>query len=1104
MVAGAVTNPNSLPHQPEFIDNRYGNTLEAALEARLNYLCANLAQPPDVDIATGYFNPEGFVKIADPLCGARHVRLLLGAEPVPPPARPERHLGDPRGDRFEAKQLREAWQRTEKGLLRDRDRMAFAPATDSAVQRMLDFLRSGRMEVRRYTRRFLHGKAYLFRSQGVLAGSSNFTAAGLSANLELNLGQYQPHVFAAVERWFDELWSEAEPFDLAALYEARYLEYDPYLIYLRVLLERYGAELEEERPAGGPIPLTRFQNDGIERAMRIMDRYNGVIVADSVGLGKTFLAGELLRRVIEQERRRALLIAPATLRDGTWSSFKHRFQLGLEIVSFEQLAADEQLGGTQHTLLSKREEYSLIVVDEAHALRNPDTARASAMRKLLEGTPPKRVMLMSATPVNNSLWDLFHLLNYFAEHDSVFAELGIISLKERFDAAAKEDPFTLKPDLLFDVLDATTVRRTRHFVQKWYPSDTVELRDGTRISIQFPRPNVASVSYDLDEVLPGFFHQVADVLQPSDGEAPLSMARYAPSRFRKGTDVDKREVALVGLIRSGLLKRFESSAHAFALTLERMVEGHDLFLEALGQGVVMTSESLVDLAEADNDEEWDEILSQGERLDAEETDVRGLRKAVQRDRELLEGLRVQAAKVKPARDPKLRLLVEELASILRHAPDGAVSDHDLRNRRKVIVFSYFADTIHWIHDHLQDVLARDRRLSDYRGRMVVVTGDDEGRKSAVYGFVPESSEAPPGYKEDRFDILLTTDVLAEGVNLQQAARIINYDLPWNPMRLVQRHGRIDRIGSPHKQVYITCVMPARQLEEMLALEDRIRRKLAQAAAAVGLDSEVLPGVEAVGRAFSDDVLEIRRLLDGDATLFELAGEDPHAHSGEEYRQELRRALQSREQELRALPGGAGSGRRRGKTPGHFFCARVDDKVLLRFVPMDPSQAVERDALSCLRTITCDPGTPRDLPNQMRESAYDAWDKARKDILSEWSRAADPASMHPQIRPLFRSAAEHLRRYRPPEMPLDEQRRTIEALEAPRGIRDERALRKIFKPEEHDGENSSRAIAAFVRERGFQPWQPPEPLPPIELEDVTLVVWMAIVADEPERPQTPNQ
>ena len=1089
-----MSNPNLIPHQPEFIDNRAGNTMDAALLARIEHLARTLAQPPDVDIATGYFNPEGFIRVAAALERARHVRLLLGAEPVPPPARAERHLGDPRGARFEAKLLREAWVRTELGLLRDRDRIPFAPAADSAIRCLLEFLDSGRIEVRRYTRRFLHGKAYVFRGHGAIAGSSNFTAAGLSHNLELNLGQYQPNVCSAVEQWYDDLWRDAEPYDLAALYEARYLEYDPYTIYLKVLLERYGAELEAERPAGGPIPLTRFQNDGIDRARRIMDRYHGVLVADGVGLGKTFIAGEVLRRVIEQERRRTLLIAQATLRDGTWSRFAHRFSLGLEVISFEQLANDVQLGGTQAHLQSKREEYSLVVIDESHALRNPDTRRAHALRQLLAGDPPKQVMMLTATPVNNGLWDLYNLLAYFIEHDAVFAELGIPSLRGRFEAAVEQDPFTLNPKVLFDVLDATAVRRTRHFVQKWYGDDTVEGPGGERVTIQFPRPNVAAATYDLEQVLPGFFAEVESILQPEEGDPPLTMARYQPTQFRRSGAPERREVALVGLVRSGLLKRFESSARAFALTLERMVESHDLFLQGLDRGVVLTSETLAELAETESDEEWEELMSEGEVLDADQIDVGRLRRAVRADRELLDQMRRKAAGVTAERDPKLTLLVEELAAILRHADAQGLGDEDIRNRRKVIIFSYFADTAHWIFDRLQDVLASDRRLAAYRGRMTIVTGDDEGRKTAVYGFAPISSEAPAGYQEDRFDILVTTDVLAEGVNLQQAARVVNYDLPWNPMRLVQRHGRIDRIGSPHREVWITCVFPDRHLDDMLALEDRIRRKLAQAAASVGLDSEILPGVESVDRNFADDVQEIRRLRAEDARLFELGGEDPRAHSGEEYRQELRKALQTREQELRELPGGAGSGLAGGTADGHVFCARVDDRVLLRFVPLQPDQVMERDALACLRLITCDPSTPRVLPDSLREAAYPAWERARADIVAEWAKAADPASVQPAIRPVWRQAAEHLRRFLPPEMTQHEQRETIEALEAPRSLRDERALRKAFRPEEVDGEQMSRELARFVKERGFQPWRPPEPLPPIESDDVVLVVWMGIIAE----------
>ena len=1063
--------------QPEFVDNRNGNTLAVALEARLEWLATHLVQPTDVAIASGYFNPEGFGRVVHALEKVGRVRLLLGAEPVPPPARPTRHLGDPRGARFENALLRDALHLNEAGLLRDRDAMAFASATDHAIQHLLEFLKSGKMEVRRYEKRFLHGKAFIFQDgQGVLAGSSNFTAAGLVSNLELNLGQYQPHVTQKVEEWYEALWAEAVPYDLAALYEARFEPYDPYLIYLRVLWEKYHAELDGERTPDGVLHLTRFQNDGLDRARRILERYNGVLIADSVGLGKSFLAGELLRQTIERDRKRALLIAPAALRDGSWARFKHRFMLGIEAISFNELADEKELGGTRRQLKSLPAEYSLIVVDEAHALRNAETKAAAALRRLLQGDPPKQVVLMTATPVNNSLWDLYNLLLFFVGHDAVFAELGIASLKRRFDEAMKTDPFSLKPDVLFDILDATTVRRTRHFVQRYYPNDRVRIGGETQ-TIQFPRPHVKSRGYDLDEVLPGFFADFAEQLAPEDGVPALSMARYVPSLFRRGEAPEAREVALVGLIRSGLLKRFESSAHAFANTLERMIAAHDLFLRALDAGKLPTSDLLGELSNVDTDESWDELLAEGDAIDPAEYDVERLRAAVANDRAILLGFYERARTVRRETDPKLELLIEELAAIAAHAEQHGVGEEDMRNRRKVLVFSYFTDTVEWIYKHLMDRMATDRRLAVYRGRIAQVRGSEGaggvGRHEAIYGFAPISSEAPAGYQDDKFDVLIATDVLSEGLNLQQAARIINYDLPWNPMRLVQRHGRIDRIGSPHADIWMTCIFPDAQLDGMLRLEERIRVKLAQAAASVGLDSEVIPGAAAVDLNFADSLEEIERLRREDATIFEQGGEGASAHSGEEYRQELRKAIeQGLEAQIRALPGAAGSGLRQGKERGHFFCVRVDDKVLLRWVPWNRENPVIGDALGCLRRITCLPGTPRLMPDDLREGAYEAWELARAHIREEWAWATDPANLQPRIRPLFREAAAHVRAFRPEEMTLEEGDRLVASLEAPRGMRDERALRQVFNKDTSDGAEATRRIGAFVKERGFQPWKAP--------------------------------
>jgi hypothetical protein len=1080
--------------KPEFVDNRE-ITLHEALNAHLDWLHTTYAQPVELSVATGYFNPEGFALLADRLERLTRVRLLLGAEPIPPPAKPLRMPGDPLGERFEGKLVDEALRRHAQGLLRDRDLLEFSPDTDRAIRRLLAFLETGRIEVRRYERAFLHGKAFVFATdEGVIAGSSNFTAAGLTRNLELNLGRYDPTPVQKVKDWFESLWAEAVPYDLAAVYKARYEPYEPYLVYLRVLWERYKDELKEETADVTRIRLTTFQNDGIFRAKRIIEKYHGVLIADGVGLGKTFIGGDLIRQAVEERRQRALLIAPAALRDGTWDRFRHLHQLYMEVVSYEQLANDIQLGGTEGYLQQRANDYALVVVDEAQAFRNPDTRRAQALRRLLQGRPPKTLVLLTATPVNNSLWDLYYVLTYFIRHDAEFADVGIRSLKERFADAMAQDPDDLKPDALFDILDATTVRRTRHFVRRYYPNDRVVGPGGREIPIHFPDPHPKALTYSLDAVLPGFFNEIEAALAPEEGDPALTLARYYPSRYLVGGAPDPREAALVGLLRSGLLKRFESSAHAFATTAERMVAAHEAFLEGLDHGVILTAEAIEEWEQVDSDETLTRLMAQTGSTSAAGYDFANLRADVSHDRDLLLDFARKARRVTHDNDPKLKKLVEALVNVLNEAQRDGLDEQDTRNKRKVIIFSFFADTVGWIVHYLNDVLASDRRLAPYRGRWVAVTGDETyqgiSRERAVFGFAPESSEAPPGQDEDLYDILITTDVLAEGMNLQQCRNVVNYDLPWNPMRLVQRHGRIDRIGSPHRDVYIRCYFPDVRLDALLELEARIRRKLAQAAASVGVEHEVIPGAATSEIVFAETREEIERLRREDPTIFVNAGEDPSAHSGEEYRQELRKGLELYGDRIRSLPWGAGSGFRGAAQKGHFFCARVGERLFMRFVPGGGQQII-KDTLGCLRLISCREDTPRDLPRELEESAYNAWMLARKNIFDEWMFATDPANLQPRVRPALRAAANHLRKFPPPGMIQQEVDRLVESVEAPWGVRYEKQIREAM--ESGGGAAASTAIAETVRRLGLEPFKAPEPLPPIEEQDVRLICWMAVDA-----------
>ncbi len=332
-------------------------------------------------------------------------------------------------------------------------------------------------------------------------------------------------------------------------------------------------------------------------------------------------------------------------------------------------------------------------------------------------------------------------------------------------------------------------------------------------------------------MLPGFFDQLEATLDPESPNA-IAFSRYTPDVYlREGTEPEEeaRTQALAGLLRSGLLKRFESSAFALGKTMTKMAEEHETFLNALDAGYVVTTAFMKELS-ADDEAVFEDVLVGTEhRTEATLYDVERLRRDVERDLGLLRALAGRATEITPDRDPKLRALADALVVIARQAESEATDDTDEAQRRKVLIFSFFEDTVEWIRDFLEEELDRKPEMISYRGRMVAVSGSGDLAevpwKNAVEGFAPVSMGACAGQDADIYDLLIATDVLAEGVNLQQCRHIINFDMPWNPMPLVQRHGRIDRIGSPHNRVFLHTIFPADRLDRLLNLEQRILDKL---------------------------------------------------------------------------------------------------------------------------------------------------------------------------------------------------------------------------------------------------------------------------------------
>ena len=623
------------------------------------------------------------------------------------------------------------------------------------------------------------------------------------------------------------------------------------------------------------------------------------------------------------------------------------------------------------------------------------------------------MLLLTATPVNNSLWDLYHLTRFFLRQDNHLSHRGILSIRERFNEAMQVDPMALSPDHLFPIIDATTVKRTRRFIRKHYGGDTITGPDGVPVPIVFPQPVALSIRYDLDALVPGLFELIRRCLDPDCADR-LTFARYGADAYHihAGEEENRQAASVSGLLRSGLLKRFESSGHALAESVARMIRQHERFLEALEAGHVISTGFLKELAAGD-EEDFEVLLDTSEHVTpASDYHVEALRADVEADLARLGQLDGLLSGMTPDRDPKLHALVEALEAIAAEADRDGVSRQERINNRKVLIFSSFGDTVEWVRDHIEkEVNARDS-LEAWRGRVEMLVGSGAGRDRSRSGiasaFAPETAGGAGA--EDLIDILVSTDVLAEGVNLQQARHIINYDMPWNPMRLVQRHGRIDRINSRHKRVFLRTIFPAAQLDELLNLEERIATKIAMAAVSVGVVSPV-ETVKGRERVFAETREEIERLLDGDASLYERGGTRSSVQSGEEYRHTLRKALQEGFEHISDLPWKVGSGMTRGPEQGMVFLARVGARPMLRFVRASPGWKpkyetavdggyiadIERETGYCLRLLECDETEALTLSETASDAAFDLWELAQGDILESWRFEADPRNRQPRVR-----------------------------------------------------------------------------------------------------------
>ncbi|HUX90820.1 MAG TPA: helicase-related protein [Gallionellaceae bacterium] len=746
----------------------------------------------------------------------------------------------------------------------------------------------------------LHGKLYHIHDghrEHAILGSSNFTLRGLglsaTPNIELNLIVDSDRDRADLKAWFDDIWADdklvADVKDEVLSYLSQlYVNHPPEFIYFKTLFHVFERFLSGQADDAQLFDRTAiidteiwkalfdFQKDGAKGAIHKINAHNGCILADSVGLGKTYTALAVIK-YYELRNLRVLVLCPKKLRDN-WTVFlaqnnselnpflKDRF--AYTVLSHTDLSRETgKVDGVDLATLNWGN-FDLIVIDESHNFRNNvkgkrdedgNVIRKSRyerlMQDIIQSGVKTRVMLLSATPVNNDLKDLRNQIYFVTEDiDTAFSQsFGIHSIKETLGTAQKtfmewamragekdaKDLMDRLPAGFFTLLDEITIARSRKHIQRYYRASLAAIG-------QFPkRARPISISADIDSKhrFPTYDrlneeiekYQLA-LFKPSAYVLPQFKSLYAGEGAIKNFSQETRERFLIGMMKVNFLKRLESSVRSFAITMDRTVKKLEDLEARIGQyqelrdAKAQELQSELFIMEAEEDEELREAFEVGTlKYRLEHMDVDRWLADLASDKQQLSMLAETANGVTPERDAKLAELKKIIEQKVRHPTTNNLGEEN----RKIIVFCAFADTAAYLYENLED-WARNK-LSVH---IALVSGGAKPNRTTfghadysqiLTNFSPRAKQRAKMKtmpQDGEIDILIATDCISEGQNLQDCDLLANYDIHWNPVRIIQRFGRIDRIGSQNKEIQLINFWPTPDLNKYINLKNRVEARMA--------------------------------------------------------------------------------------------------------------------------------------------------------------------------------------------------------------------------------------------------------------------------------------
>ena len=867
---------------PRIFDNIDQKLIEA--------LRATITNSSRADFCVGYFNLRGWRAIDDLIEpwqpeNGQVCRVLIGMQRPPHDDVKALYKIDDAADSIDNARASELKRKFAEGL---KEQITFGLPTSSdekGLQRLANQLRSGKVVVKLFLPYPLHAKLYLLFRNDVnnpitgFVGSSNLTFSGLSKQGELNVDVLDHDAAIKLTKWFSDRWDERWAIDisseLAEVIEtswARESLVPPYHIYLNMayhLSVEARAGLSQFRlPARFEDELFDFQKAAVKIAARHLDKRGGVIIGDVVGLGKTMMATALARMVEDDFNFETLIICPKNLVP-MWESYREQYGLRGRVVSLTEVTHKSRG-------LKDMKRYRLVLIDESHNLRNREGRRYKAISDYIKEADAK-VILLTATPYNKTLTDLSAQLRLFIEekqnigvrpeHFMRVKDMTDAQFERRFQCPPHSILAMEKSDVLDDwreLIRLYMVRRTRSFILQHYsqPDDKgrrfLELKNGDRR--YFPTRKPVSLKFAIDENDANDQYAKLYSLEVVEVISRLHLSRYGLGAYgdiyqlksasaaerKQMDDLGKAGQRLIGFCRTNLFKRLESSGFSFLQSLERHILRNQIYLYAIENGLDIPIGTL-DAAIIDADR-FDE---DAEGLKADQEDLLDGITEVQEEVTVTQAQTVykQYKEVYSKRFKWIssRLFRKDLAEHLtndinalkqiisnhgtwKHQQDKKLSElvrllKDTHPNEKVLVFTQFADTARYLGRHLQ------QKGCD---SLAVVTGSSVDPFAMACRFSPQSNKVQIN-KKDELRVLICTDVLSEGQNLQDAPIVVNFDLPWAIIRLIQRAGRVDRIGQLADTILCYSFLPADGVEKLINLRARITQRLHENAEVVGTD-----------------------------------------------------------------------------------------------------------------------------------------------------------------------------------------------------------------------------------------------------------------------------